>query len=419
MSSSREQNQDSQGQAARATAAKLHVLHMAPIKDKLAGKWPKLSELVHKLFEGAIKEAQGPLDHFILLDELSYVVTFNGLAFEEATLACAAIAKEVCERLFGGTAAEISVRALVGEFSDGILSNQFKDGAAIGALLELSGREIVVSNNPKAPPATVTQVTPGVDDVAWMPINTIIKARATVLPLGLEIGMFPIWELARKTSSCVYALPYSRNRTPKMGCMRRLLAGLPDKVVDGEIALLMAAHAYARRVVNDHKVCAVGAAVSYDTLTSFNSRIRYITVLKSLQICPECPLILKIEEIPAGTLLGKLAELISMLAVPNVRFSLLFGSPGAIPDKINFRLGAAGIGIALPHNCVGALAATFMKKLVHSFSEQKGFVFLEDLEIPELVIAAQASGIRFGTGQALGHAFLTGVDPVPSFPLGC
>ena len=41
-------------------AAKLHVLNLAPIKERLGEKWPKLSGLVHKLFETALREAQGP-----------------------------------------------------------------------------------------------------------------------------------------------------------------------------------------------------------------------------------------------------------------------------------------------------------------------------------------------------------------------
>ena len=70
-----------QSSVSKTAAAKLHVLNLAPIKEKLNAKWPKLSELVHKLFEKSIRDAQGPRDHFIQLDELAYVVTFHGLSF--------------------------------------------------------------------------------------------------------------------------------------------------------------------------------------------------------------------------------------------------------------------------------------------------------------------------------------------------
>jgi hypothetical protein len=393
-------------------AAKLHVLHLAPIKEKLGDKWPKLSELVHKLFEKAIRDAQGPRDHFIQVDELSYVVTFNGLAFEEAALACAAIARQVCERLFGGTKADIAVRALVAHLSDGILAGEFNDGSQISALLELIGQEIVVKSRPGKPPST-TYVTAGANERAWEPVPAINTARSSLLAFGLESGLFPVWELAKNKSACLYASAYSRHGRPKIGCVRQLMPGLSDKVPDAEIALLYAATAYAHRVHNAHKVCALGAAVSYETLTNFNLRIRYITALRSLTLLAECPILLKLEDIPLGTPLGKLAELISMLSVPNLRVTLQFKSHTAVPDRIDIRLGAVGIGCALPPHCDMPQGAAAMKRLTHAFAEQKGFIFVEGLDTPALTSLALSWGIRFGTGQALSDTWFSGPDELP------
>src|SRR3569833_3335773 len=41
-------------------AAKLHVLQLAPIKEKIGDRWPRMSLLVHTLFENALRHAQGP-----------------------------------------------------------------------------------------------------------------------------------------------------------------------------------------------------------------------------------------------------------------------------------------------------------------------------------------------------------------------
>src|SRR3569623_1233020 len=95
-------------------AAKLHVLNLEPIKLRLEGKWPRLSGLGHALFEIALQQKQGPLDGFVGVGELAYVATFHGRTTEQAAQACAAIAKEVCELLFGDGAGDISVRSLVG-----------------------------------------------------------------------------------------------------------------------------------------------------------------------------------------------------------------------------------------------------------------------------------------------------------------
>jgi len=203
---------------------------------------------------------------------------------------------------------------------------------------------------------------------------------------------------------------------PKIGCTRQLVSTLPARIVDAEITLLMTAHAYSHRLHLAGKVCALGVGVSFETLLGFHNRIRYITALKSLTIPPECPILLKIEDVPDGTPLGKAAEIIAMLAVPNVRFTLQYRSAQTAP-KVDIRLGAAGMGIALPHHCDLLLASIFMKKLVSAFAEQRGFIFVEGLDTQELLAAAQSCGVRFGTGQALGKLWFSGEDPLPHFPL--
>jgi hypothetical protein len=399
---------------AQTSAAKLHVLNLAPIKERLGEKWPKLSGLVHKLFETALRDAQGPRDHFVLVDELCYVVTFHGLTFHEATVACTSVAQKVCEKLFGGTGTEVAVRALVGQLADDVLAVHFQDGQHIAAHLELNAREIVVKSDPSRKPPRVTRVTPGADDADWLPADTIDKARAGMLALGQEIGFFPVWELGRKKSSCLFVSLYPQQGTPKIGCTRQLLATWPAKIVDAEITMLMIAHAYAHRLHQAGKVCALGAAVSFETLTGFHNRIRVITALKSLKIPPEGRLLLKIEDVPQGTPLGKLAEIIAMLAVPNVRFTVQFRNCQALPGEVDIRLGAAGLGFALPNQYDAGLATIFMKRLTHAFP---GFVFVEGLDTLELAAAAQACGVRFGTGQAVSRMWFSGDEKLPVFPL--
>jgi hypothetical protein len=95
------------------STAKLHILQLEPIKEKLGDRWSRLSDLVHKLFEKTLKHAQGQGDHFIQSGELSYIVTFRELAPEEAGLVCAAVAREVCKLLFGKPAQRYAFRYLL------------------------------------------------------------------------------------------------------------------------------------------------------------------------------------------------------------------------------------------------------------------------------------------------------------------
>jgi hypothetical protein len=395
------------------SAAKLQVMHLDSIKERLGPKWEKLAELVHKLFEKAIREAIGPGDHFIRLDEMSYAVTFRELSLTQATAMCTAIAQQVCEKLFGGSGAEIMVRALVGKLSHEILAGHFHDDNQISALLVLNGKEIMVRSaaegaaNAEADASTIVS----------QPLGTIHRARDKLLPLDLELGFFPVWDLERGRSSSVHISAYAAHGRRKISCTRQLLSGYADRVVDAEITLLHTAHAYAHRVRAAGKVCAVGAGVSYETLAQLASRNRYVAALRCLSPLPECPILLKVENIPPGIPLGSLAQFISLLAIPNMRFTLQFQSREALPARINIRLGAIGIGCPVPHGFDNKKVGALIKTLNDVFAEQKGFTFLEDLDTVALVMAALVGGVRFGAGFGISTAWLTGAENVPHFPL--
>jgi hypothetical protein len=401
------------------TAAKLHILQLAPIKARLGEKWGRLSHLVHKLFEQALTRAQGPTDHFILFDELSYIVTFNGLTFDQANLACTAVAQEVCERLFGEQVGEISVRALVGTVSANAFQGDFHDGKHIATMLELNGRETIVTSSARSGEQKLaTALTPGSMDADWKPINWITRAQAAIELTGFDMGLFPMWDMQKSKCTGLFLSPYSNRNGAAVTSGRCLLNRLDERhICDIEIALLYAANAYALRVNNEHKVCALGVGVSYETLSGFNSRIRYIGALKSVPTLASCPLLLKIEQVPEGAPIARLAEIIAMLSVPNVRITVQFQPARTIP-KIDIRLGASGIGSALPNGCDREAVTSIAQKLARRSMEQKTFSFLDGLESDSHVNAAHSNGIRFGTGAGFGvngHYSIAGI--VPDFPL--
>ena len=45
------------------STAKLHILQLEPIKEKLGDRWSRLSDLVHKLFEKTLKPKKRLLTH--------------------------------------------------------------------------------------------------------------------------------------------------------------------------------------------------------------------------------------------------------------------------------------------------------------------------------------------------------------------
>jgi len=397
-------------------AAKLHVLQLEPIKAKLGGKWEKLSALVHTLFEKSLRRAQGPRDHFLLVDEMSYVVTFHNLSLEEASLACASVAKEVCDLLFGADVDDITIRGLVGLVPPAMLEKSTANGAQIMELLERAGGEIIVThhdspeiaweNVPKAMP------TPIVPTGEW-----ISRAHFLAEEVGLKVGYFPVWDLAARKSASLFLSAFNRSNEAPIA-VRHALRGIEEpRIANFETTLLQAAAEYAQAVHAAQKVCALGVGVSYETLSGFHSRIHYIGALKSIRTLADCPVLVRVDQIPDGTPVGRLAEIVSMLSVPNVRITLQFETLRSLPE-LDVRLGAIGIGGALPAHCDVPTAVALAQRLVRRASGQKAFSFLHGLDSEVLIDTALKNHVRFGSGRAIdGGRHYTGTEPIPDFPL--
>jgi hypothetical protein len=398
-------------------AAKLQVLGLEPLKQRLGARWEKLSGLVHKLFEAAITRVQGPYDHFIAVDELSYIVTFGQLSIAETDIVCIAIAKEVCGMLFGNQIDEISVRNLVAAICLPVDPDKTQWGKQIEAMLEESGTETVVTQSAHAPsPEPAVSIAGQVQKPSLPAMQAIAHARKTIEKLGLKLALFPVWELRKNTTSALLLLPWSSaGRTAVSG--RRALEGMhaPD-IADTEIVLLNAAAACAMRIREAVKVCAIGVGLSYATLSTFHTRIRYVTALQKLRVPASSPILLKIEQIPPGTPVARIAELIAMIRFPNLRLMLEFQNLAAIPE-LDILMGASGYGGAMPANADADQAVYLVEKLVQRANTQKGFAFVDRLDSVLHASAAYSAGVRFGMGSALSTWQLPGLDTVPDFPV--
>jgi hypothetical protein len=391
------------------SAAKLHVLQLEPIKQKVGERWPHLSVLVHSLFENALKRAQGPLDHFVQVDELSYVVTFHDRSPEEAAVACAAVAHEVCERLFGEGAEDVSVRSLVGEVPE----DQLRSGLqahAIDAHLERTGSESLVMKNDAGVRAQRLE--------AQMPGEAVIRAHQFMESIKRKARFLPLWDLKKHTSSALILCPLPLSHTQggnQAGAGGPASRAAGEFVANLEMTLLRAAGEYAQRIQAAQKICAVGAGVSYETLSTLHGRVRYITALKTIPTSPNCPLLLKIEGIPQGVHVPRLWEIMAMLAAPHVR--LLVEFPDRIP-QLDVPLGVSGIGAVLPPNCPVNQAKAIMKSIPNRVLRQHAFEFVTGLDTPLLAGLAADCNLRFGMGAALDHAHqYAGLEAIPNLPL--
>ena len=382
------------------SAAKLHVLQLEPIRERLGPRWPRLSTLVHKLFEKSFSRAQGPRDHFMLVGELSYVATFHGLSPDEAALACAAVAKEVCELLFGEDSEQIVVRSIIGTVPGPIRDLRPPEAVLIATLLEKTGKETITTSQ----------------DSRDASLGWLSRAHEHAARLKHTIGFHPAWDIARQKSQWLLLAMETKYPHPHgpTGVERALGPG--EAVADMEISLLRAAAAYGFRIAAAQQMGAIAVGVACATLCRPASRQAYLQALKSARLSPASPLLLKIEQIPEGMPLGRLGELAAILAQPGARVLLEFEQARAIPP-LDIRLGVAGIGAALPEHCEKDDARLSARQLIARAPEQKAFAFVEGLDTAELMETATASGLKFGAGAAFGAMALSGLETVPKLPL--
>jgi hypothetical protein len=198
---------------------------------------------------------------------------------------------------------------------------------------------------------------------------------------------------------------------------RLSLAGMPEaKTIELEIELLKTAHAYATRIRDANKVCAVSVGVSYNTLSAFHSRIRYITALQKTHFSLASPLVLKMEQVPEGAPDARIGEMVTMLRKDNVRAIVEFRSLTVLP-AFEIRLGASGFGGTLPAGLDGAGALRIADKLAQRAAAQKASAFLDHIDTAELLVAVNQANVRLGTGTMLSSRHFTGLEEIPHFPL--
>jgi hypothetical protein len=403
----------------RAPAAKMHVLALEPIKERLGPRWPKLSELVHKLFENSIVRMQSPADCYVRLDELSYAAIFRSLSLPEATRVCNAIAADVCRVLFGDQIEEVSVRTVIAEVTVPSNEDATLMGEFIEAQIERSGQETIIAQSihdgllPQNKTISGQVIAPAPHAVQQLQSTQTILAS-----LALGMAFFPMWDLGKKRSFSMSLAPFRGTPRSYLDTSRRTLnmRGGERELAELETILLFAAEAYAKRLHDAGMICAVGVGVSYETISNVRLRARYLAALQKVHLPPANPLLLKLSAIPVGTPPTRVGELAAMIRHASVRVLLEFEALAKIP-RFEFRVNAVGVGSHVPKNVDEETLARQVKAAADTAALSKLFFFLEGLKSQTDVEIATASGVRFGAGSALSLLHYSGLEDIPSFPI--
>jgi hypothetical protein len=395
----------------RVSTAKLHVLRLSALRAHLGAKWDRLSSLVHRLFDAAMRESLGPRDRSLELDELTYAIIFYDLSPDDAARICIAIATKVCRALFGERIDGDAIRRIIARVA--ISEAAEWSAEEIDAFIEAQSRALSATLGPRA----AAPETPAAPHIPLTPADRIRNTQAMFARMNVRTGFFPVWDLARGRSTTLFLSPQVERNGTLASSRCRSIAGLSDQdAAILETALLDAVSAYSARVRAAGKICALGVGVSYATLSVFQSRIAYLTALQKLRPQSLTPVLLKIENIPEGTPLGRLADLVGMLRAARVKVLLEFQSLLSV-EKIDIALGAIGLGGSIPAGADAALIQRLLERTARNAAQARMFAFVDRIDSARLLELARRAGIKFGTGTIFLDRLYSGVEDVPEFPL--
>lgn len=200
------------------SASKIHMLGLDAIKARLGAKWDRMSDLVHRYFEAAIRREMGPGDTFSSAGELSYLILFRDLTISEARLKCAVVVEDVCHKLFGDQEEEICIRSLIAPM-DIVDLNEYDGRAKVDTTVERDGQEVLFSSKSGLQQRKVETLR--VEMVAPQPLLhtvPISKPSFVFRPLwdtGRCAVLTYICQLLPETVRCdaVFSVPYSTGKS--------------------------------------------------------------------------------------------------------------------------------------------------------------------------------------------------------------
>ena len=167
-------------------------------------------------------------------------------------------------------------------------------------------------------------------------------------------------------------------------------------------AILSYAMKFARKLAARGIVAAVGTSVNFETLAWSQGRKIYCQALRAIG-AGEIPfLILKIEDVPSGTLPGRLAEIISSVR-PLAKRVFVHLPDCDIPIHQCGHLGASGFVLSLPPRPVSATTSGVSSWLARTCEIQNALSCVDHIDSDAALARVRQAGVRFGAGRVFGH----------------
>jgi len=379
-------------------AGKLTVFGLETIRERMGTRWDILSAQVDTLFEAAIRRFLQAGDVFFKTGELTFVLLFRDLSLQDAQLTCTAIAKDVCNRLYGEQTLAMAVRNLVGPVDREYLPAYKNIEFGIDEALERGGTEtLICADNAPAPVMPPPPTARGRE----LSFTQLPRTRVPWSEDSLTFGYRPIWDCTLKA-----VLTYLCQPIPKSHLGVTATPGFCTASEDEERACLdRAVLAHAVKRISQMRVegARVLLAVPLHFTTLARQRIwadfnkLYATISHDI-LRDVIFVILDLEGVPNIRLIQELPKLAAARHIlcaldHNDRIGERFANTNVHAFGLEFP--ETGLNDAELNGCIKSLALD---------AEERGFQsFVLGIQSTSRALNAMAAGVRYLEGPAI-HA---------------
>jgi len=229
----------------------------------------------------------------------------------------------------------------------------------------------------------------------------------------VELRFVPIHDLQRRRVTTFFCSPVFCVEDASLIYGYRAFQGIGSRELPFiDRAILAHAVKFARKLANAGTVAAIGTSVNYATLASPRGREVYQKALCAAGVS-DCPfLMLKVEDVPAGTSAAELAETVNLLRPYVKRIFVHVPDTETALHSANY-LGASGLVLSLPPRPSRMMIMGAAKWLLNECTVQEAHSCIDVIDDDETLELIRAAGIRFGAGPVFGSREFRG-DAHPS-----
>jgi hypothetical protein len=394
--------------APSAAAGKIQMLDLAALKARLGSKWDRMSGPVQMFFEAAIRRNLGLGDSFYRSSELAYVVVFRGLNEAETEVKCTAISEEVCQRLFGENGETITLRNLVGQFSPSELPSDRDHVSELDALLERSGREVLVS---RAAPVS--------DDARDLRIRLINRGTGLqrIARRDIAFAYRPVWDCQKHAVLTYLCQPALGPFQPDTNIRAAYLAADDvDDIAALDLAALQECVRQAGSLRSSGMRFIFAVPVHFSTLSRMKSWQVYSAAYRHVPKDIAGDLAFVVFGIDKGVPHIRLVQELPKLAVGAYRVLCAVEETESLATRFA-RTGAHGVGLVLSPKNTEAQMSKLIGNVAREAQAATIDAFVLDVPSTSLVLGAVNAGVRYVEGPVVKaplatprHAYVHGVE---------